>query len=263
MRMNIKLTSLLLMAAPGISCAAILSAVHSNGDVFPNATSTGTAFTGQVLTTQQNASSVFVTDYRVPTLGHSDFNSPLTASYSMTDRRHAYAGFGSALSGVSDPANFPSYLLGLPYVLTMNSNRDNLNPPFRIDITTNGPGTAYLFIDTRLGDAIATDDPLLDAVANGAAAWITADGWQPVRTGLRPADFTGTIDILGNDENIDGTINNYYAIYSRQIAGNTFAVNTFGEGRNMYGVAFAAIPEPSSAALGLIAGFAFLRRRRR
>jgi MYXO-CTERM domain-containing protein len=260
--MNMKLTALLLLATPCLAGAAIISAVHSNGDAFPNATSSGTAITGQVLTTQQNASTVFVTDYLVPTLGHSDFSNPATARYSMTDRRHAYAGFGAALNGVSDPANFPAYLLGLPYVMTMNTNRDNLSPPFQIDITTNGPGTAYLFIDTRLGDALPLDDPIPDVVANGAAAWIAADGWLPMMTGRKPADFTGTMDILGNDENLDGTINNYYAIYSRQITGNTFTVNTFGEGRNMYGVAFAAIPEPSAAALGLLGGLALLRRRR-
>ncbi len=260
--MKPSLTAILLLAACPAAGAAILSATATNGDAFTNGTSTGTVKTGDILTVQQGGT-VHVTDYLVPTLGHSDAASPIaTVTLSLTDRRHAYAGFGAALGVAGDAANFPTYLAGLPYVMTMNGNRDNVSPPFRIDITTNGPGSAYLFVDARLGDGNALDDPSLALVANGAADWITADGWSPVITGLKPADFTGTIDILGADENFDGTINNYYAIYSRPITGSSFSVHTFGEGRNMYGVAFAAVPEPSAAALGLLAGFGLLRRRR-
>jgi hypothetical protein len=245
-----------------VAGAAILSATATNGDSFPNDTSTGTVKTGDTVTVQQGGT-VHVTDYLVPTLAHTDPANPIgTASLSMTDRRHAYAGFGAALGLAGEAANFPTYLIGLPYVMTMNGNRDNVSPPFRIDITTNGPGSAYLFLDTRLGDGASLDDPSLSLVANGAADWITADGWTPVITGLKPADFTGTIDILGADENFDGSINNYYAIYSRAVTGSSFSVHTFGEGRNIYGVAFAAIPEPSAAALGVLAGLGLLRRRR-
>ena len=253
---------LLLLAAPTLSNGAILSAVPANSDPAPNGTSNGTLKTGDVVTIQQGTT-VHVADYLVPTLAHSDFNSGLAvASLSMTDRRHAYAGFGTAIGGAPNAANFPAYLTGLPYVLTMNSNRDNVSPAFMITITTDLPGTAYLFLDTRLGDGVQTDAPNLAAVAGGAADWITNDGWQPVITGLKPADYTGPGDILGNDESLDNSINNYYAIYSRQTTGTTFSVHTFGEGRNMYGLAFASVPEPSAAVLGLLAPLALLRRRR-
>lgn len=252
----------LLLGVPTLSSAAILSAVPANSDAAPNGSSSGTVKTGDVVTIQQGTT-VHVTDYLVPTLAHSDFNSGLAAaSLSMTDRRHAYAGFGAAIGGAPVAANFPGYLIGLPYVMTMNTNRDNVSPAFMITITTDQPGTAYLFVDTRLGDGVQTDAPTLAAVAGGAADWITNDGWQPVVTGLKPADYAGPGDILGNDENLDNTVNNYYAVYSRQIAGTSFTVHTFGESRNMYGVAFAPIPEPSAAALGLLAGLGLLRRRR-
>ena len=70
-------------------------------------------------------------------------------------------------------------------------------------------------------------------------------------------------DILGIDEGNDGSINQYASIYAKPITGTQFTVRSFGEGRNMYGVAFAGVPEPSSSLLlGAVAAAALHRRRR-
>jgi hypothetical protein len=176
-----------------------------------------------------------------------------------------WTGFGTALTAAPNPANFPSYLNGLSYIMTMNGNRDNAS--FRIDVTTSSPGKAYLFIDNRLGDGAvlnALDAPNPSGVAGGLAQWIINDGWTFVTTGLKPADYTGANDILGIDENGDLTIDQYLSIYSKDISGTTFSTYTFGEGRDMYGIAFAPVPEPQHFALVFgagLAGFAAWRRR--
>lgn len=239
----------------------IVSVTAVNSDTHAFNSGIGTFKTGDSLTVARNSTTIYAPNpYLVPALGVGTAQAPV---WSFSDRNHVWTGFGTALMQAPDPSNFPSYLLGLDYVLTMNGNRDNVTPAFQIDVTTIGAGTAYLFIDNRLGDDEELDPPNPSAVANGAAQWIVDDGWTLVSTGLKPADYTGNNDILGIDESVDGTINQYMSIYSKQIAGNSFSLKTQGQSCNMYGAAFTAIPEPGMLALLGLGGLLVILFRRR
>jgi hypothetical protein len=246
-----RLIPLLPFLASAAHAAGILSVTPLHSDAFPNAPSTGTEFTGTTFLSTQAA----IGNHTVQAMGHN--------ALAYTDRTHVWAGYGAGLGQPKDAGTFPSYLTGLSYVMTMNGNRDNILPPFSIDITTAVPGTAYLFIDNRLGDGVAQDAPSPSLVLDNAAQWIIDEGWVLMNTGAKPADYTGNNDILGIDEGNDGSINQYASIYSKEINGTQFTVRSFGEGRNMYGVAFAGVPEPSSSLLlGAVAAAALHRRRR-
>ena len=243
------------------SAGSIVSVSAVNSDAHAFNSGVGTFKTGDTLTVARNATTIYAPDpYTVPALGISTTAAPVWA---FTDRNHVWVGFGAAQGGAPNPVNFPSYLLGLEYVITLNGNRDNVAPPFRIDVTTSGPGIAYLFIDNRLGDDNALNPPQPSLVTGGAAQWILDDGWTLVNTGLKPADYTGNNDILGIDEGNDGGINQYMSIYSKAITGNSFTLKTYGESRDMYGVAFAPIPEPGWLALFSVGALLMTLRRRR
>lgn len=252
-----------LVAVVGVhfnACAApseITGVFAFNSDTHVSNSGNGTFFSGNLLTVAQNAGSSISVNYTVPQLGPS---SPGTPVFAYSDRSHVWNGFGTSLGQAPDPLNFPSYLQGADYVMTMNGNRNNVPPtPLQIIVQTTGPGRAYLFIDNRLGDGVAQDAPTL---TSSLVQWINNDGWTLVNTGLKPADYTGSNDILGIDENNDASIDQYISIFTKPIMNNLFSVYTFGENRNMYGVAF--IPEPSSIALcGLGVALAVLLRRRR
>lgn len=251
--------------ALGASAAGIISVTAYNSDTHPFNGGIGTFSTGNSLTVARNSTTIYPPDpYIVPLLGPSAAGALV---YSFSDRNHVWTGYGTGIGSAPNPATFPSYLRGIDYIMTMNGNRDNVpttNTPsgFRMDVITSGPGTAYLFVDNRIGDGNALNEPTL---SSPFVQWIISDGWTLVATGLIPADYLGSNDILGIDESNDGTINQYLSVYSRPISGNSFSIYSFsGEGLNMYGAAFALIPEPSTLALGGlgVALACYLRRRR-
>ena len=86
--------------------------------------------------------------------------------------------------------------------------------------------------------------------------WVAASG------------FTATTTQFGIDEGNDGTVNQFFTIYTRDVAAGTIRLSEQNQGTlNMYGLAAApitAVPEPTSLALiGLgCAGLAVWTRRR-
>lgn len=275
-----KKTLLLALIGGGITFAAhagtsILSATPTGSDAYAIPTWSGTAITGDTLdyARVQGGSSGKFTNANQVVGGFGNL------AQSHTDRRQQYVGYSSS-GTLGSPnaelngANIPSYLLGLDYVLTMNDNRNN--NPFRIDITTAGPGRAYLFIDTRIGDGVDQNGPTLGNFGANLTQWILDDGWAPMITGAKPSDYTGVGDIIGlsaspnNVPNIGPnvvtglTLNQYSEIWYRDITGNSYSIYTEGESYNYFGTAFSVVPEPSTMALaGLGAAFLLTLRRRR
>ncbi len=125
--------------------------------------------------------------------------------------------------------NVPKTMIGAQYVLT--SNEDKYNPNHELHITIGQAGTLYLYIDVRVGTGIRGPT----ATANPAAAgmnWVAELGF--VDTGMK----------LAIDENANGTVDNYYAVFSLQVMPRVIvlkAQNDWSGGnpydRNMYGVA--------------------------
>jgi len=143
----------------------------------------------------------------------------------------------------------PTFLQGTDFIRVSNVDRNV--PDYTLDVTLGSAANLYLLIDFRVGDGLNTDPPVLTTLMT----WVGANG------------FTNTGSQLAIDENNDGTIDNFFQIYSRTVsAGVTrlFEQND-GTGRNMYGVAasIAAVPEPGALVLACFAGALVLRMRRR
>lgn len=156
---------------------------------------------------------------------------------------------------------FPSYLAGSDYVRVNVSNRTVAD--YQMVVTTAVPSVIYLLLDNRLGDSGSTSNNLTDPeLSLPEHAWVLANGWTRVNTGLTP---NGAGDYTGADENNDGSLNQFYAIYRNVTgAGNQITLGAQNEGRNMYVVAARAIPEPGSLMLaGAAALLASTRRRAR
>ncbi len=180
---------------------------------------------------------------------------------------------------------FPSYLLGLTYVANANNNRSagletDTRGSYKVTYTVDRPSVAYLLLDNRLdGTAgnvskVNTTDPNL----GGNLAWVVQDGWTRVTTGIMP---NGQGDYIGIDEGgsvagpADRThhdpgagigLNNFYAIYKKNVTGSfdTFSIRQPTGTGNMYVVAVAPIPEPSTVgllALGFLSLLGVSRRR--
>lgn len=246
------LPSLLAIAALGLATAAhagnILNVVETGGD--NEATDTISArWTGQTF-------NVSVANEPVPgavvgtpfTVGTFDSGVP-----AFVDRNHRY---------LDDPAGLPvpSYLRGLEYIMSGNDNRDNAS--YRLDITLGSASTLFLLVDNRLADGDGLTPPTFGA-AN--MQWVLDQGWSATANGLNRTSDIGRPDELGIDEGADGTINQYYSIYSKTVnAGTVSLFQADNAGRNMYGVVVAPIPEPGTVALGVlgVAGLLWAARRR-
>lgn len=145
------------------------------------------------------------------------------------DRNHQW-------NGASTTLGIPQYLAGAEYIQFGNAQRDN--DPFLIQITLADASDVYLLIDNRHPDGVNTTPPNIEATM----AWVTEDGWQPVRNGLNRRNNAQEPDEVGVDEGADGVgpgvgINQWSSVYHRRIPAGTFTVGTpENGGRNMYGV---------------------------
>lgn len=112
---------------------------------------------------------------------------------------------------------FPAYLAGQPFVWFLQNVRHYTN--YSCTITVDVPATFYLLLDNRLND-FGRDSELNDpSLGAPDTAWVLTDGWERVSTGLSPS-YEGKPqgDYLMVDEGCNGSPNNFYAIYARQLS---------------------------------------------
>ncbi len=193
---------------------------------------------------------------------------------SIRDRVHCPkpAAFNSdgrlSLSTTPDlPGLFPSYLVGQQYVYFKQGTRTWTN--YAATISVDQDSRAYLLVDNRVSDGginsySTFEDPIFgtnvlvytNAVGNQCVdpatpadfpltQWVIDDGWTRVNTGLSPHynnpgycvyDLVQG-DYLGVDENCNGDLNQFYAIYTKQVpAGASVTVRQQAGGFNMYGL---------------------------
>ncbi|HUT46299.1 MAG TPA: LamG domain-containing protein [Sedimentisphaerales bacterium] len=154
--------------------------------------------------------------------------SPLAeGELSFVDRTHVYV-------------DIPEFILGAQYIKLANDNK-NLST-YELDLTFGMNATLYVFVDNRMGGA---------AGGLGVAPNIDGMGW------LTDMGFVDTGEDIGIDENADGSINQYYSIFSLVVSVGTVTIygNTEGHGGNMLGVAasgpkFSAYyPDPADGAI--------------
>lgn len=155
----------------------------------------------------------------------------------FVDRVHVYA------------PDVPTFLRGLDYVRSANDDRTVAD--YTLDVTLSVPSTLYLFIDNRVGDGSNATPPTLGGTV---MPWVAASG------------FTATTTQFGIDEGNDGTVNQFFTIYTRDVAAGTIRLFEQNQGTlNMYGLAaapVAAVPEPASLVLAGAAGVALALRLR-
>jgi hypothetical protein len=123
----------------------------------------------------------------------------------------------------------PKTLIGAQYVLM--SNDDKYNPNHELHVTIGQAGTLYLYIDARVGTNIRGPT----ATANPAAAGMN---W------VAQLSFADTGMKMTIDEYANGTLDNYYSVFSLQVTPGVIVLKAQNDSfvggpvdRNMYGVA--------------------------
>ena len=191
----------------------------------------------------------------------------------FSDRTHQHNGAAFNDEGVLSTSGtnivpLPSYLLGHDYVQFANDARGLVD--YSATVTTDVPSKFYLLVDNRInGPANDNSSPnSVDPVLGGGLQWILDGGWERVNTGISP---NGQADYTGVDEGGEGVgpgvgLNQFYSVYTLPNLATSVVVesNNIG-GNNMISLVAAAIPEPSTWALAVMAavgGLAIVRRRK-
>ena len=93
--------------------------------------------------------------------------------------------------------------------------------------------------------------------------WVVDQGWFPFSVAGNHLGNPAFPDTVGLDEGADGSINQFYSVYTKFIPPGTFSLHQADNGgRNMYGVVVAAIPEPGTITLAGLGAAVLLARRR-
>jgi hypothetical protein len=152
------------------------------------------------------------------------------------DRAHCYTNAAVGLA-------VPSYLLGGEYIMSGNDNRDNAG--YLLDVYVATPVHVFMLIDNRLGGN-AADPPTFDATH---MQWILDQGWVAVKTGANRTANASLPDEVGVDEGADGTINNWFSVYTKDFPAGTFQLRQADNtGQNMYGVVITGASPPAAPA---------------
>jgi hypothetical protein len=142
----------------------------------------------------------------------------------FVDRSHRF-------TNASDTVTIPSYLIGGEYIMSGNDNRDNAG--YTLDVSVAKSVKVYMLIDNRLSDADGATPPTFGA---DKMQWIVDEGWTPVTTGANRFGNAAVPDEVGIDEGADGTINQWYSVYSKEYPSGTFRLKQADNaGQNMYG----------------------------
>jgi parallel beta-helix repeat protein len=175
--------------------------------------------------------------------GNSTQPEPGIALDPLTERWHDLAGWHGSVcynNRTHIYASVPTEILGAQYVQVSNADKNTTD--YTLTLTMSTDATLYLFLDNRLGNTGGGQgvDPIIPA----QMSWVTTLG------------FSDTGVDMGIDENADGSINNYFSVFSKQVeAGDVIAlgVQNDGGGRNMYAVAAMPIaasnPSPANGAM--------------
>ncbi len=201
----------LLLACTPIAMAQVVKAVsQANGDTDrPEA-----QFTGNTVDIK-NGATLIRAGYKVPLFG--------PRALCMTDRAHEW-------NAAATNAPIPPYLIGAPYVMIANNNRDNAT--LEVELQLNAPAKVFLLVDNRIGDNDAATPPDFASVMK----WVVDGGWVATTNGLNRAANPSAPDEVGFDENGDGSINQVASVYVRTVTTGSVKLLQQGESRNMYGV---------------------------
>jgi hypothetical protein len=149
----------------------------------------------------------------------------------FVDRNHAY-------TNASGTVLIPSYLAGGEYIMSGNDNRDNTNLTMQVFVSK--PVQAYLLIDNRLSDGDNATPPTFTSTN---MQWVVDQGWTAVRTGNNRTANANVPDEVGIDEGTDGSINQWYSIYTKAFPAGSFQLKQAdNSGRNMYGAVITLQP---------------------
>ncbi|MBM3845191.1 MAG: hypothetical protein FJ405_02745 [Verrucomicrobia bacterium] len=233
------------------SAANIINVIETGGDNEPTDTITakwnGQTFSVSVAN-EPIPGAVVGTTYTAGTFGH---HVP-----AFVDRNHRYA--NDPGTGGGNPLNIPGYLLGHEYILSGNDNRDNAS--YVLDVTIGFQSIFYMLIDNRLGDA---ENVLPPTFGPTKMQWILDDGWAAVMTGANRLGSMSRPDEVAIDEGADGTINQWYSVYSKTFEAGTLRLRQADNaGQNMYGVVVAVVPEPGVIGFAALGALALVLRRR-
>jgi hypothetical protein len=222
MKTTLHAFALLGLLIPASNAALIVNVVETGGDNEATDTVpakwTGVSFVGGVVNEPVPGLAAGAS-YTVGTFGN---HAPC-----FVDRNHRY-------TNASDTLPIPTYLNGKEYIMSGNDNRDN--GTYTLDVTVSAPVRVYMLIDNRLGDGTNTlnsDPPLFSPTK---MQWILDQGWTAVKNGANRAANPDYPDEVAIDEGADGTVNQWYSIYSKDFPAGTFTLRQADNaGQNMYG----------------------------